>query len=191
MGDKTLFYTGRGDRGDTGRLGSTERVLKSDPLLETLGTLDEATSAMGMVRALVQSQRIREMVLFAQRALYRLMSHLSATPEARSRYPGLDEGDVQALEAFIAELEADLPPLRDFVVPGDSPAGAACHVARTVVRRAERRLVAFTELETGIGSASLAFVNRLSSLLFVAALSEDRLAGDALTLARGEASEQA
>ncbi len=184
MGDKTLFYTGRGDRGDTGRLGSTERVLKSDPLLETLGTLDEATSAIGMARAMAQSPRIRAMLLATQRALYRLMSHLSATPAARERYPGLSETDVQTLEAFIAELEAELPPLRDFVVPGDSPAGAACHLARTVVRRAERRLVSFMELETGIGAPSLAFVNRLSSLLFVAALTEDRLAQSDLTLAR-------
>lgn len=184
MTQQTVFYTGKGDRGDTGRLGSTERVLKSDPLLETIGTFDEATGAIGMARALAQTPRIQAMLLAAQRALYRLMSHLSATPEARERYPGLHEDDVRQLEAFIAELEAELPPLRDFVVPGDSPAGAACHLARTVVRRAERRLVAFAELEAGIGAPNLAFVNRLSSLLFVAALIEDRCAASAPTLAK-------
>ena len=77
-----------------------------------------------------------------------------------------------------------MPPLREFVVPGDSLAGAALHMARATVRRAERRLVEFTELEPGIGAPNLAFVNRLSSLLFVAALREDQLAGQALTLAR-------
>ncbi len=184
MGDKTLFYTGKGDRGNTGRLGSAERVLKSDPLLETIGSLDEATSAIGMARALMQTPRLKEMMVTVQRALYRLMSHLSATPAARERYPGLQPEDVTQIEAFIAELEANLPPLRDFVVPGDSPTGAACHVARTAVRRAERRLVAFTELEEGIGAPNLAFVNRLSSLLFVAALCEDRRGTAAPTLAR-------
>ncbi len=187
MAKQTIFYTGKGDRGDTGRLGSTERVLKSDPLLDTLGTLDEATSAIGMARALAQETRIKEMLLWAQRALYRLMSHLSATAEARARYTGLNEDDVHELEGFIAELETGLPPLRDFVVPGDSPAGAACHVARTVVRRAERRLVAFAALEPGIGAPNLAFVNRLSSLLFVAALIEDRCTRNGPTLAKADA----
>ena len=88
------------------------------------------------------------------------------------------------LEALIAQLEGGLPPLKDFVVPGDSLPGAACHFARAVVRRAERRLVEFAEIEPGIRATSLAFVNRLSSLMFVAALREDQFAGKAPTLAR-------
>jgi len=180
---KPLFYTGNGDRGDTGRLGGAARIAKSDALLEVLGAADEATAALGMARALGQSPPLAIALPLVQRHFYRLMAHLSATPEARTRYPGLTEADVAWLEATIAELAADLPPLHDFVLPGDSPAGAACHLARTAVRRAERQLVAFSEHEPGIGAANLAYVNRLSSLLFVAALREDQLAGKTSALA--------
>ncbi len=180
---ETMFYTGKGDRGDTARLGGTERLPKSDVLLETIGAMDEATAAIGLARALAQTGLLQEALPAVQRCLYRLMSHLSATPELRARYAGLAEADVTWLEALIAELEAELPPLRGFVVPGDSPASAAFHVARTMVRRAERRLAAFVACEPGIGAAHLAFVNRLSSLMFVAALYEDHVVGKPFTLA--------
>jgi cob(I)alamin adenosyltransferase len=111
------------------------------------------------------------------------MSHLSAIPEARADYPGLSGEDVVWLEDQITYLEAALPELKGFVLPGDSPAGAACQMARTIVRRAERRLVALSEQETDIGAANLAFVNRLSSLMFVAALYENQHEGHALTFA--------
>lgn len=181
---KTLFYTGKGDRGDTARLGGQERLPKSDALLDTIGAIDEATSAIGVARALAQDATLREALPEVQRRVYRLMSHLSATPELRERYAGLSAEDVAWLEAQIAQLEQQLPQLQGFVLPGDSPAGAAFHLARTVVRRAERRLVAFAAREPVIGPANLAFVNRLSSLMFVAALREDALAGAELSLAR-------
>ncbi len=175
---KTKFYTGRGDRGDTARLAAEERVLKSDVLIDTIGMLDEATSAIGLARSLAQAPLLKQQLPVVQRHLYRLMSHLSAESSAREQYAGLAKEDVAWLEALIAELERDLPPLKGFVLPGDSVAGAACHVARTVVRRAERRLVALTAVESNIGEPNLAYVNRLSSLMFVAALHEDRLAGE-------------
>lgn len=181
---KTVFYTGKGDRGDTARLGGQARLPKSDALIDTIGAMDEATCAVGVARAQVQEPLLQQALLDVQRRLYRLMSHLSATPEMRATYPGLTEADVAWLEALIAQLETYLPPLKDFVVPGDSLAGAACHLARATIRRAERRMVAFAELEPGIQAPNLAFVNRLSSLLFVAALREDQLAGKAPTLAR-------
>lgn len=181
---KTMFYTGKGDRGDTARLGGEGRLPKSDVLLDTIGAMDEATCAIGVARAQAQLPALQAILPEAQRRLYRLMSHLSATPVLRATYSGVTEADVAWLEGQIAQLETDLPPLREFVVPGDSLAGAALHMARATVRRAERRLVEFTELEPGIGAPNLAFVNRLSSLLFVAALCEDQLAGQALTLAR-------
>jgi cob(I)alamin adenosyltransferase len=114
------------------------------------------------------------------------MSHLSAMPEMRQEFPGLLEEDVAWLEEIIGWLEGLVPQLKGFVVPGDSPAGAACHVARTVVRRAERRLVAFADEESNVGPANLAFINRLSSFLFVAALREDGIAGEEPTLASPE-----
>ncbi|MFP4393714.1 MAG: cob(I)yrinic acid a,c-diamide adenosyltransferase [Anaerolineales bacterium] len=175
---ETKFYTGRGDRGDTARLAAEARVPKSDLLIDTIGTLDEATSAIGLARSLAQAPALKQQLPVVQRHLYRLMSHLSAEASAREQYAGLAEEDVAWLEALIAELERDLPPLKGFVLPGDSAAGAACHVARTVVRRAERRLVALTDVESKIGAGNLAYVNRLSSLMFVAALHEDQLAGE-------------
>ena len=182
--NKTLFYTGKGDRGDTARLGGKDRLSKSDALLNTVGTLDEATSAIGVARSLAQDTLLQDVLPEVQRRLSYLMAHLSAVPELRERYAGLSGADVIWLEELIARLESDIPPLDGFVLPGESPAGAACHLARAIVRRAERRLVACAEQEPGIGAANLAFVNRLSSLLFVAALREDGLAGRVVTSTR-------
>lgn len=167
---KSKFYTAIGDHGDTARLGGDVRLPKSSLLMEAVGAVDEATSAIGMARALVQDAALKETLRTVQEHIVCLMAHLSATPDARNRYPGLPEDDVAWLEARIAQFEEGLPPLRAFVLPGDSLPGAALHVARTAVRRAERCVVALAEAEPGIGAANLAYLNRLSSLLFVVAL---------------------
>ena len=172
---KTNFYTRAGDQGETGRLGGTVRIKKSSTLLDILGSIDEATATIGMARATAQSQELHAILPVIQRHIINLMAHLSATPEARTRYPGLNSDDVTWLEKTIARFERQLSPLKDFVLPGDSSSGATLHFARTVVRRAERELVRFTETEPGIGPANFAYLNRLSSLLFVAALIEDKL----------------
>lgn len=182
--NKTVFYTGRGDRGDTVRLKGEKRVAKSSVLIEAIGAADEATSAIGVARASARSERLQQALPTAQGHIYRLMSHLSATPEAREEYPGLSQEEVNWLEDLIAELEVELPELHDFVLPGESVAGAAFHMARTVVRRAERRLVALAETEAYVGEPNLAYMNRLSSLMFVAALHEDMVAGKNPRLAR-------
>jgi len=183
MTNKTQFYTGKGDRGDTARLGGKARLSKDSALIDTIGTLDEATCAIGMARAHVQEPLLKEALPEVQRRLYRLMSHISATSEQRERYTGLFDEDVTWLESLIEALQATVPQLKKFVLPGDSPAGAACHMARAIVRRAERRLVAFAETETGVRPPNLAFINRLSSLMFVAALREDSCARQQLTMA--------
>jgi cob(I)alamin adenosyltransferase len=182
--NKTIFYTGKGDRGDTARLGGEGRLSKADVLLVTIGTIDEATAAIGMARAMSQVPDLKAFLTEVQRRLYRMMSHISASPESRERYPGLTDTDVAWLEAKIETVSETLPDLNGFVIPGDTPAGAAFHVARTVTRRAERQLVAFVEREPNVGAANLAFMNRLSSLMFVAALHEDTQDGGGLTLAR-------
>jgi len=169
----TKYYTAKGDRGDTGRLGGEGRLSKSDLLLEAVGAGDEATSAIGMARALIEDAALKETLRTVQEHFIRLMSHLSATSDVRERYPGPDADDLAWLEARIADLAAGLPPLHTFVLPGDSLPGAALHVARTAVRRAERRVVALAESEPGVDTLSLAYLNRLSSLLFVAALQVD------------------
>jgi len=167
------FYTAKGDHGDTARLSGDARLSKSSPLLEAVGAVDEATSAIGMARALVEDTVLKGTLCTVQEHFVCLMAHLSATPEARGRYPGPGADDLAWLEAHIAALEAGLPPLRAFVLPGDSLPGAALHVARTAVRRAERHVVALSEAEPGIDVLSLAYLNRLSSLLFIAALQVD------------------
>jgi len=151
-------------------------------LIEAIGTIDEATCAIGMARALAQSPQLQEVLLNVQRHLYRLMSHLSATSDSRVKYIGVEAIDVQWLESVIATLETGFPPLQRFVLPGDSVSGATCHQARSTVRRAERCLVTFSEIESGILAPNLAYINRLSSLMFVAALLEDRLAEMATTI---------
>ncbi len=181
---ESSFYTGKGDRGDTLRLAGKNRIPKDSELIEAIGALDEATSAIGMARALARSEPLKVMMATVQRHIYRLLSHLSAVPDAREVYPGLAQAEVAWLEAQIAELEPHLPALEDFILPGETPGDAAFHVARTVVRRAERRLVALVEREPKIGDANLAYVNRLSSLMFVAALAEEAMAGHSPTLAR-------
>ncbi len=148
---------------------------KDGLLMEVLGAVDEATCAIGMARAAVRSEDLRQALPTIQRHLSRLMTHLSATSCIRTRYPGLEEGDLQWLESLISVLAQDLPPLHEFVLPGDSPAGAACHLARAVVRRAERHLVTLMAAEADIGGVNLAYVNRLSSFLFIAALCEDQI----------------
>ncbi len=171
----TKFYTGTGDQGETTRLGGPARIKKSSALIDVLGAIDEATSVIGMARATAQSTDLCALLPTVQRHLITLMAHISATPEARQRYSGLGADEVAWLEDAIARFEIRVPPLKDFVLPGDSISGAAFHTARTVVRRAERKLVAFSETEPDIGQANLAYLNRLSSLLFIGALIEDNL----------------
>ncbi len=169
----TPHYTGRGDGGSTGRLGTSVRISKDSALIEAVGTVDEAVSSIGMARAVCTSQGTRDSLLVVQQHLSRMLAHLSATPEARAQYPGLSSDAVDWLEARIAEIEHALPPLRAFVLPGATLAGAAFHIARTTIRRAERRVVGLAETEPGLGQHGLAYLNRLSSLLFVAAVAED------------------
>ncbi|HQE92181.1 MAG TPA: cob(I)yrinic acid a,c-diamide adenosyltransferase [Anaerolineae bacterium] len=171
--NKSRFYTTTGDDGNTVRLGEAVRLSKDSPLLEAVGATDEATSAIGMARALVEDAALQATLRTVQEHLVRLMAHLAATPEFRDRYPAPGVDDLTWLEACIAALEAGLPALKAFVLPGDSLPGAALHVARTAVRRAERRVVALAAVEPGIDSLCLAYLNRLSSLLFVAALHVD------------------
>ena len=169
---RSRFYTAAGDLGDTARLGGDAR-LSRQLSIEAVGAVDGAVAAMAW-RALAQDPATNEILSAVQAHLGCLMAHLSAMPELRGRYPGPDADDVAWLEERVAGFEAGLPPLRAFVQPGDSLSGAAFHVARTAVRRAERRVVGYAEIEPDIGVTSLVYLNRLSSLLFVMALHADQ-----------------
>lgn len=169
------FYTGKGDQGATDLLG--ERVDKNDPRIATIGTLDEATSAIGLGRALAQAARTKTLLIEVQRDLYKIMAELAFTDELRPAAYILGDERVAWLseetDAITAEVE--LPP--EFILPGDTVPGAALDVARTVVRRAEREAVALARSGHLGNEEVLRYLNRLSSLLFILARFEERKAG--------------
>jgi cob(I)alamin adenosyltransferase len=168
------FYTRAGDDGHTGLLGP-ERVPKYDPRPEAYGAVDEAQAALGLARASDCTARTAEIVLDIQRDLYTLMAELAAS--AGSPFAGsIAASHVIQLEGWIAELETRLEMPQEFVVPGDSNPGAALHLARTVVRRAERLAVRLVHEGTLDNVQVVRYLNRLSSLLFVLALAEDQAA---------------
>ena len=181
------FYSRRGDEGYTGLLGP-ERVPKYDPRPEAYGTVDEVQAVLGLARASSPTTRTREMLLAVQRDLYNLMAELAAAGDASSPFAGsITAAHVDQLESWIAELDERVAMPKEFVVPGDSQTGAALHLGRTVVRRAERLAVRLAHEGLLGKSQVLRYLNRLSSLLFVLACDEDsRSTGDNPTRSRGE-----
>jgi cob(I)alamin adenosyltransferase len=171
------FYTGLGDDGTTDLLGA--RVGKDDPRVSALGALDEATSAIGLGRARAADARVREHLIATQRDLYRIMAELAFTPELRPASYALGDDRVAWLEAETDALGAAIELPREFILPGESEAGAALDVARAVARRGEREVVALARSGHGVNPAIVAYLNRLSSLLFIAARVEDAQAGKA------------
>ena len=163
------LYTGTGDGGETALVDGT-RVSKNAPRVAAYGDVDELNATLGVALAAGLDSELVEIVSEVQRDLFALGAQL-ADPRARvtQRVPKttLDEANVRRLEAWIDALNADLPPLRRFVLPGGTPGGAALHLARVVCRRAERAIV-----ELGVEAVPVEFlkyVNRLSDLLFVLA----------------------
>ena len=171
------IYTRRGDSGETDLAGG-KRVGKDALRVEAYGAVDELNAFVGV--AIVQSDPRWHGVLEAiQRTLFEVGSALATPPDATQSAlssEGSTEADVSELEAAIDEADEDLPPLRAFVLPGGCPAAAAFHAARTVCRRAERRVVALDRVES-ISDATLHYLNRLSDLLFVLARAENLRAG--------------
>jgi cob(I)alamin adenosyltransferase len=180
---KTRWYTGAGDDGYTSVLGRG-RVPKYAARPDACGTVDEVSAVLGLARAQAQDARVRELLLAIQRDLYNLMADLATVPEGATRPPWLSPERLARLEEAMEELGVEVEMPGAFIVPGDSLAGAALEVARTVVRRAER-LVARLAHEGGLrNDTPLKYLNRLSSLLFMMARLEDRAAGvESFTLA--------
>ena len=157
------IYTRTGDDGSTGLAGGA-RVTKNDPRIEAFGTVDETSSAIALILAEPDvPENIRETLLSVQNDMFEVGAELSF-PE----YGGVDAASVEALEQSLDDLNADLPPLKEFVLPGGDRAAAACHLARTVCRRAERRTVELAERDS-VRPELLRYLNRLSDLLFVMA----------------------
>jgi cob(I)alamin adenosyltransferase len=178
----TRFYTGKGDEGYTDLLGG--RVPKYDDRPETYGTIDEASAQIGYARSISSSERTKTILLGVQRDLYIMMAELAFTPElVQERYHITNE-HVERIGRETDEIAAVTPLPPHFVVPGDTIAGAALDVARTVVRRAERLTVKLAHEGGFSNDQVLAYLNRLSSLLFILARFEDQEAGVESTLAK-------
>lgn len=162
------IYTRTGDTGETS-LFDGSRVSKADALVDAYGEVDELNAWLGLVRAAGGGADLDAELLQLQRDLFAFGARL-ADPRrkiaARVSKAILDDDAVARLEALIDRLETELPPLTHFILAGGSPAGAALHVARTVCRRAERRLIALQPPPEGV---LVRYINRLSDLLFVMA----------------------
>jgi cob(I)alamin adenosyltransferase len=173
------IYTRTGDSGDTGLFGGG-RVAKNHPRVEAYGDVDELNAAIGCARAIEQMPRIDEVLVPIQRDLFAIGA-LLATPDREKMHQHLekarvDDDRIAQLEHAIDDGDRELEPLKSFIVPGGSPKAAALHVARTVCRRAERRVVSLAESEE-IPGVVVIYLNRLSDLLFTLARVANRRAG--------------
>lgn len=173
----TKVYTRTGDDGTTA-LGGGQRVPKDSPRIDAYGTVDELNSQIGVARAQGLHRRLDRELARIQNDLFHLGSDLCILEEDKERFavPQIEARHVEALEALMDELSKELSPLENFILPGGSPGAALLHVARTVCRRAERRVVALAR-EEPVGRYTVQYLNRLSDALFVMARYENRQRG--------------
>ena len=163
------IYTKTGDDGSTGLVGGT-RVKKYDVRLEAYGTVDELNAVIGVIRSYNLPENVAEILVEIQNKLFNIGSRL-ATDEKGEEFTqklSITEKHISFLEKAIDEMEEELPELTHFILPGGDLAAAQCHVARTVCRRAERRILEFAENEK-VQTEILKYINRLSDYLFVLA----------------------
>jgi len=177
------FYTTKGDDGTTNLLGEG-RVTKYHARIEAVGTLDESTAALGLARAQCRDLHTAPILLEAQRDLYKLMAEVAATPENAESFHFIDVARVAWLEGQTDACSALVDMPKEFILPGDSLAGAALSLARTIVRRAERRVVELFDAGEVRNPNLQRYLNRLSSLCFVLELLENKAAGNPTTLAK-------
>lgn len=176
-----MIYTKTGDDGTTALVGGT-RVKKNDVRVEAYGTMDELNAHIGLLGEMATSYR--EELKKVQRNLFTIQTLLACeNGEMRVRMPQIKAEEVSQIEELIDQMQATLPPLKTFVLPGGSMAGAQCHVARTICRRAERRVVDLAEIEE-VDEKIMRYINRLSDYLFVLSrrLTLDKGAEDCITV---------
>ena len=171
------IYTKTGDDGETG-LFAGPRVRKDDVRIEAYGAVDELNAFLGAARCEALPAEVAAVVAAAQHALFAVGAEL-ATPEPEKHGMTLRaEAQVTSVEQAIDALEANLPPLTQFVLPAGTPAAAALHVARSVCRRAERRVISLTA-SAEVSLRIVRYLNRLGDYLFVAARAANHAAGEA------------
>jgi cob(I)alamin adenosyltransferase len=171
------LYTRTGDRGETGLFDGT-RVSKADARVEAYGDVDETAAILGLARAHGLDEELARVAERLQRDLFALGA-LLADPRhriaARVEKAALGEADILRLESWIDGFTAETPPLRRFILAGGAPAGAWLHLARTVCRRAERRIVGLGP--DAVAPIAVVYINRLSDLLFAMARAANARAG--------------
>jgi len=173
------IYTRTGDEGETGLFGGG-RVQKSHPRVDAYGDVDELNAVLGWSAAAVADDTIRHRLGLIQHDLFTIGAHL-ATPTSTTRgrppsLPPMPSGRIAEFEQWIDEADTELPELRAFILPGGAPGAAVLHVARTVCRRAERRVVELAATEL-VDAGIIVYLNRLSDLLFALARLENHRAG--------------
>lgn len=161
------IYTKTGDKGTTSLVGGT-RVSKTHIRLEAYGTVDELNAHLGLLLTYLSAEEDKAMVLQVQNQLFAIGSNLATDTEQTQLKSAsvISTEEIDSIEKEIDRLDALLPPLRSFVLPGGSRAAAVCHVCRTVCRRAERRIIALSE-HCEVSTELLTYINRLSDYLFV------------------------
>jgi cob(I)alamin adenosyltransferase len=162
------IYTRTGDQGETGLLGGS-RVRKDDPRTEAYGTVDELNSLVGLARTEPLPPNVDAILGQVQNHLFCLGAQLASIRPGLPADAAVDASHIEALESAIDAAEEHVHPLTGFILPGGTRGAALLHVARTVCRRAERRVVALTHHDTSANTLPIAYLNRLGDLLFVLA----------------------
>ena len=159
------IYTKKGDKGQTGLIGGS-RVSKNDLRINAYGTVDELNAHVGMLRDLVDNTEIKLNLLEIQDRLFTAGSLLAVGEKGtKMKLPGLHEANIECLESWIDKMDADLPPMKTFVLPGGHVTVSTCHIARTVCRRAERLIVELSN-QVEVAAIIVAYFNRLSDYFF-------------------------
>jgi len=175
------IYTKTGDKGETGLPGGG-RVPKDATVAEVCGTVDELNTTLGLARAARLPEDIDRLLDRIQNQLFDLGAEVARLGAEKHSGSQIAAADVQALEAAIDHFDLELPPLRNFILPGGTWAAAELHFARAVCRRAERRLVGLRREVPGLSAEILVYLNRLSDLLFVLARLANVRAGQPETI---------
>jgi len=173
------IYTRTGDTGETGLMGGP-RVQKDNARIEAYGTIDELNAVLGLLHPEQFSDDLGQLLVSLQNDLFVVGAELATPQPEQHEIPSIGTADVQRLEAHIDRFEEELPPLKQFILPGGSRVGTTLHVARAVCRRAERRVVTLQEMVSSeVSSSILIYLNRLGDLLFVLARFANQQAGQA------------
>lgn len=175
---KSYLYTRTGDTGTTALVGGS-RIDKDDIRIEAYGTVDELSSALGMIAAAGDCpEEIRRYIFIIQNRLFNIGSYLATPPDKAPEQPrGLADANILQLEEWIDKVDGETPPLKAFVLPGGCKQAAVAHLARTICRRAERCIIRLSRREE-VSPIVIRYINRLSDLLFAFARYFNYLAGE-------------